>query len=152
MTSSYGPKASSLPHTHGTPLHQMEQTFLAALQQLDENSHSPLTPNKQPVSKYRNLRQPTHTRSFRSHPPISPPTKRLLQILNTDRREWHSTLKNKDRKPPQFNVGDIVIVRNNTNLTVSREPQPSYNSSPKAHTECWKRFPLPHTASRNSNS
>ena len=26
--------------------------------------------------------------------------KELLQILNTDRREWHSTLKNKDRKTP----------------------------------------------------
>ena len=35
----------------------------------------------------------------------------LLQLLNDDRRTWHADLKNRNRKPPTFNVGDIVIVR-----------------------------------------
>ena len=36
---------------------------------------------------------------------------KVLQVLNDDRRKWHTELKNKDRHPPQFNIGDLVIVR-----------------------------------------
>ena len=35
----------------------------------------------------------------------------VLQFLNDDRQKWHTDLKNKDRHPPQFNIGDLVIVR-----------------------------------------
>ena len=35
----------------------------------------------------------------------------LLEFLNDDRRSWHNSLKNKDRHPPHFNIGDLVIVR-----------------------------------------
>ena len=35
----------------------------------------------------------------------------LLRLLNEDRRAWHNTLKNRNRHPPQFNIGDLVIVR-----------------------------------------
>ena len=75
----------------------------------------------------------------------------LLHLLNDDRRKWHTHLKNKDRKPPTFNVGDIVIVRkqfksssnDGTSAKLQFKPKGPYRVLEKLSPSSYKLRKLP---------
>jgi hypothetical protein len=45
--------------------------------------------------------------------------KRLLKILNEDRKQYHCDLKNKNRHMKEFQPGDFVIVRKQVKTLVA---------------------------------
>jgi hypothetical protein len=47
----------------------------------------------------------------------------LLKILIRDRREYHRSLRNKDKHPKTFAVGDLVLIRKQVQTSIKKGPQ-----------------------------
>ena len=111
---------------------------------IDVSLHQP-TPNKGTSDSQQLLDHSEAILPFLQH------QRDLLHLLNDDRRKWHAHLKNKDRKPPTFNVGDIVIVRkqfksssnDGTSAKLRFKPKGPYRVQEKISPSSYKLRKLP---------